>query len=127
MITCQYCNQHAKLVRGDVIYPHREDLASLFFWHCAPCDAFVGTHKNSPNHAPLGILANKNLRAMKKRAHAAFDPLWMTKKYMSRSESYKWLAGQLGLTKDECHIGMFNEETCKKVIDTCLFYENRYR
>src|SRR5436309_3529676 len=39
---CPYCGHFARLVGGDVIYPHRPDLSELWFWQCAPCDAHVG-------------------------------------------------------------------------------------
>jgi hypothetical protein len=36
---------------------------------CVPCDAYVGTHKNSKDHKPLGFLANRGLREARKAAH----------------------------------------------------------
>lgn len=61
-VVCDYCGADAKLVTGDVIYPHRHDLRARRFWQCVPCDAYVGTHANSLNHHPLGRLANAELR-----------------------------------------------------------------
>lgn len=57
---CSYCNNEAKLVSGNVIYPHRPDLAYLRFWQCAPCAAYVGCHKGTTK--PLGRIANAELR-----------------------------------------------------------------
>lgn len=81
---------------------------------------------------PLGRLADAELRDWKKRAHAVFDPLWKARaekrkreegdKYYdgrSRGVGYKWLAGQLGIEVKECHIGMFDVETCKRVVEVC--------
>jgi hypothetical protein len=39
--------------------------------------------------------------------------------WMTRDKAYEWLAETLEITKDECHIGMFDESMCKRVIETC--------
>lgn len=114
-VTCSYCGVDAKLVTGDVIYPHRPDLRTKRFWHCAPCDAYVGTHANSPNAAPLGRLANAELRLLKQKVHALFDPLWQGRG-TSRTDCYRWLAEAMGIPKRECHIGMFTPERCRAAL-----------
>ena len=110
---CPYCQQKAQLVNGKEIYPHRPDLYSLKFWLCRPCDAYVGTHKNSLIHKPLGVLANLELRKAKTNLHRIFDPIW---KYgnMDRKEAYQWLSKKLGINESNCHIGMFDLSTCKR-------------
>jgi len=112
---CDYCKNEAKLVSGKEIYPSRKDLHSLKFWSCKPCDAYVGCHKSSKNNAPLGILANAELRKAKSDAHAKFDPMWKSGR-KTRSSAYAWLANELGIKFSECHIGMFDLAMCKKVI-----------
>ena len=47
---------------------------------------------------------------------SVFDTLWR-EKLMKRNQAYKWLAVQLGIESRDCHIGMFDIETCKKVIE----------
>ena len=32
---------------------------------------------------------------------------------------YRWLREQMGMTAEECHIGRFDKEQCKKVIEIC--------
>lgn len=113
-VFCDYCGEQAHLVTGKQLYPHRPDLAGIKAWQCTPCDASVGCHKNSEN--PLGRLANKALKKMKMKAHAAFDPLWKSGE-MSRTEAYEWLQDKLNLDPDACHIGKFDETMCQKVID----------
>ena len=113
---CPYCGGDAELSTGHKVYPHRPDLASLKIWACFPCDAWVGTHKNSGE--PLGRLANAELRMAKRKAHAAFDPLWKSGQ-MSRKKAYALLSEKMGLTPDETHIGMFDVEQCKTVILLC--------
>jgi hypothetical protein len=124
---CPYCNSAALLVGGDAIYPHRPDLRQLKFWQCAPCDAYVGCHKPGANvdgvrsdgTIPLGRLANAELRKAKQGAHAAFDPLWRNGWFNSRRAAYAWLGNVLGISDEECHIGMFDIAQCKLVEHHC--------
>lgn len=111
---CNYCGKPALLVSGAEIYRHRPDLKHLSFWLCSPCDAYVGCHKNS-NAIPLSRLANKKLRSWKQWAHAAFDPLWKSGD-LGRREAYSWLADQMGIAVNDCHIGMFDEAQCERVV-----------
>ena len=67
---------------------------------------------------PLGRLANAELREWKKKAHAAFDPLWQGGK-MRRNQAYAWLAQRLGLPTHLTHIGMFDVITCQQVVRIC--------
>lgn len=130
-VPCPYCSRQAKLVSGRVIYPHRPDLAEKRFWLCTPCDAYCGTH---PDGRPLGRLANAALRKAKMAAHAAFDPLWhpfqaQQRAYpearvpsarlrgIMRTRAYHWLAEQMGLALGDCHIGMFDEAQCRRVVE----------
>ncbi len=118
-IDCGYCGKPAKLVQGDVIYPNRHDLYALWYWSCVPCGAYVGTHKQSKAHFPLGRLANYDLRRGKNRAHRAFDPLWKDGS-MKRKEAYAWLANGLHIDVRDCHIGMFNVDQCNQMVELCL-------
>ena len=111
---CDYCGLPAELVSGMDIYPHRPDLKSLSFWQCKPCKAHVGCHKKS-NFVPLGRLADAELRKAKQKAHAAFDPLWKNK-IMHRREAYAWLAKELKISIEKCHIGYFDIDMCTRVV-----------
>lgn len=111
---CPYCGERAVLVFGTKIYRHREDLHDKNFWLCVPCGAYVGCHPNTTR--PLGRLANAELRAAKMAAHAAFDPAWKSGR-LSRREAYRSLAKRLGLPESKCHIGMFDVEMCRKVVE----------
>lgn len=123
-VICDYCGQSSELVTGATIYPHRPDLSSLKFWSCSPCRAYVGCHKlNIPKRiyndcTPLGRLANAELRNLKKLAHAAFDPYWKEER-RKRTDCYEQLAIKMGIKVNDCHIGMFSEAQCRKVIDIC--------
>ena len=120
IVTCQYCNNPSKLVIGKELYPHRPDLYSLKFWQCKPCNAYVGCHKDS--NRPKGSLANKPTREARKRAHAAFDPLWKSGQ-MKRGEAYKWLSEKLG---KQIHIGESDVEMCNKVISEVTAYADTF-
>jgi hypothetical protein len=115
-IRCDYCDRLAERVNGKAIYPHRPDLVGKQFWRCQPCGAYVGCHPGTST--PLGRLANAQLRRAKQQAHAAFDPIWRSKE-RSRGEAYAWLAEQLGISKNNCHIGMFDVEMCERVVSVC--------
>ena len=112
---CPYCTGPSELVTGQVIYPHRPDLFTKWFYQCAPCGAYVGCHPTGTGKSPLGRLANAELRRAKSDAHAAFDPLWRNGN-MSRHKAYKFLAREMGVPADKAHIGMFDVAQCKRVV-----------
>jgi hypothetical protein len=116
---CPYCKNDAALVTGREVYPHRSDLHGRMFWMCSPCKAWVGCHVGSKGHKPLGRLANAELRILKQQAHAVFDPIWKHSRSISRKDAYAILADKLGIPVKECHIGYFDEERCRKVIQIC--------
>jgi hypothetical protein len=88
----------------------------LRFWQCAPCDAFVGCHKNSKDHKPLGTIANAETREWRKRAHSIFDPLWKSG-HMSRRAAYDWLADSLGYRPGHAHISWMTSAECARVVE----------
>jgi hypothetical protein len=51
-------------------------------------------------------------------AHNAFDPLWQSGR-LSRTAAYNWLALQMGLRMDQCHIKLLDEKQCQRVIELC--------
>lgn len=113
-----------QLVSGQRVYPERSDLHHKPFYYCEPCQAWVGCHPGTTK--PLGSAANYQLRKARQSAHAAFDPLWRLMTGFSRQGSqsarkaaYRWLANSLGVAPADCHIGMFNLDQCRRVIDAC--------
>lgn len=123
---CPYCNRSAQCVSGDVIYPHRPDLAHKWFWQCKPCGAYCGCH--GMTQKPLGTLADAALRKARSMAHDAFDPIWklgQRKRLFTRTQAYAWLAGKLGVDQEHCHIGMFDLRQCSMVREACRNWEVR--
>lgn len=123
---CPHCKSSALfLTSSEAVYNGR-DFGPV--WVCWPCEAWVGCHRGTSR--PLGRLANKELRLAKREAHNAFDPLWMNlreaypdlpmpsrkHKGVARTRAYAWLAGQLGIDRRDCHIGMFDVEQCRRTI-----------
>ncbi len=113
---CDYCGNEAVLVTGEKIYPNIKDLASHFFWECESCNAYIGCHLGTD--VPFGGLANKELRLKRRDAHVALDYIWK-ESYMTRHKTYGWLAGELNIPFDDCHIGMFDIPKCEKTILLC--------
>lgn len=115
-VACDYCGRRAPLVTGREVYPHRPDLHAKQFYQCRPCGAYVGVHPNTTK--PLGRLANAELRRAKMSVHAAFDPIWK-EGGRRRGDAYAWLARELGISRSQCHVGMFDLETCRRAIAAC--------
>jgi len=125
-LTCPYCQGEVLLASSTEVYGGR-DYGPIYL--CRPCWAYVGCHPGTTK--PLGRLANAELREWKKRAHAAFDPIWRErfarknaidptyKKGMARGGRYKCLAELMGITRQECHIGMFDISQCQQVVELC--------
>jgi hypothetical protein len=109
---CPYCGKEPEFVDSEIVYGKSYGMIYL----CRTCKAYVGVHKGTDK--PLGRLANTELREYKKKAHTAFDPLWKSRR-MKRKQAYKWLSEQLSLPESETHIGMFDIDMCKKVIEVC--------
>lgn len=118
-VYCPYCGRRAKLVDSKEVYGQSHGL----IWLCRTCDARVGVHPESSQFKPLGTLANAETRAWRQRAHDAFDPLWRAKmrkegcnRSKARQAGYEWLAQQLDIPIEECHIGMMDADMCQRVI-----------
>lgn len=92
-VICPKCSQPAK--KTHTRFGVRHDHCGLTSWAYKP-------------------LATQETLAARRAAHAAFDPVWQ-EKLTSRSNAYKRLAAELGMTREECHISLMNEEQAKRV------------
>lgn len=121
-VPCPYCGKGARYWPTSAhLYSGREYGP---VWECAPCQAWVGCH---PDGRPLGRLADRSLRQAKMKAHEAFDPMWKAKARKerigakaARNAGYAWLARQLGIEREDCHIGMFDLAMCNRVVAVCM-------
>lgn len=119
-VVCPYCGADTVLIKGSLLYGSNSDASDLNFWICWPCDAYVGCHRGDSEGwdcgtKPLGTPAKKELRMARAELHGSFDKLW-TEGRMRRTNAYSWLAKRLGISVDECHIGMFDVDTCKRAM-----------
>lgn len=117
-LSCPVCGAQAVLAKWK-----KRDGSPRLVWRCsAGCDTAVGCHDGTTE--PLGTLATKALRAKRNQTHAIFDRLWIRKRIGqragARADAYKWLAGQLGIGEEQCHIGLFDEAMCNRAIEACL-------
>lgn len=108
------------LCGGKVIYTsnrriYRKEYGSGKCYYCTECGGYVGTHVPRPREA-LGILADQEMRELKKRCHVIFDGFWENektsrKRHIVRQQCYRTMADLLGLQRNECHFGYFDKET----------------
>lgn len=115
---CPYCYQKPVFIDSSAVYPEGKSYGMIYY--CDACQAWVGTHKK--DNTPLGRLANKELRALKREAHMYFDKIWEPlvtpsfTKGTARTWAYDWLSEVMGTPRNETHIGMFDEDQCRNVI-----------
>ena len=121
---CPYCYSKVLIKDSSIVYG--KSYGYVYICSNFPkCDSYVGCHPRSKK--PLGRLANKELRNLKMEAHKYFDYLWALRKKItndrwSRSRGYKWLSQQMKKEIKDTHIGMFDIEEVKKVIEICKPY-----
>lgn len=111
------------------------------FYGCENWPRCNSTHGAHPNGKPLGVPADAETKQARIVAHAAFDRLWneIAPSYLipitlarsarkrneyrikkrGRTRAYRWLAEQLGIKADECHIGAMDVATCARVAALC--------
>lgn len=106
------------------------------FYGCRNYPRCTATHGAHPDGKPLGKPADKETKLARMAAHAAFDKLWVGADQLpcytpedqkarrricraARGRAYRWLMTQLSMTVDECHIGLFDQPTCARVIEVC--------
>jgi len=111
-LICPYCGKPAELVSEEEWYGRVFDKLGRPRWVCWPCRASVGTHPDA--RTPLGSLANRELSQARIDAKIQLKQLFPDQK-----ERYRWLARQMNLSAKECHVGMFNLQQCRRVVELC--------
>ncbi len=121
---CQYCHATAILCDASAVYGEKFR-GSFNLWVCAnypDCDSYVGIHKDQIEPQPLGTMANPELRKLRKRVHALFDPLWKPgtaqqfKGRKARLQAYWWLTDALGITGKQFHTAYADEDQCRRAL-----------
>lgn len=127
-VICQYCGKPAVLMLGSEVPclylkddgRTYDEVLDRSFWVCAPCKAYVITHRRNLEFGtdgtePLGELANHELRRKRLLLHEKLDPVWK-RLLWSRTKVYEWLASRLGLPEDDCHIAGLTDEQCDRAL-----------
>ena len=107
---CPFCSSAVRVASHEAVYG-RDYSDWPWMYHCTHCDASVGMHPFT--HIPLGTMADRQLREVRKKAKAPFERIWRGGR-MTRAQAYRALAEHLNLSARECHFGWFNAEQCQK-------------
>ncbi len=114
---CPYCGSPVIFRSADGIYRDNSRNTMLYVCsHYPKCDAYVRAHAGTS--IPVGTMANRELRSLRREAHYYFDRLYKTG-CMTRTDAYKWLADFIGAPISEAHIGHLGEYYCKQIIEHC--------
>ena len=139
-LRCLYCGAKCLLCCGSLVYHGSKRFGCIWVCPTPGCDAYVGCHKRT--HTPLGNPANYELRELRRKCHYEFDPLWeenaktlqlcnkggqpasdRRKLMAARNQMYKRLADYMNLPIEMCHIAMFHDEQCYKVLEFVKQYK----
>lgn len=118
---CPYCGSKVIYTSNAKIYG--KEYGNGKCYKCINCDAYVGVHTGTD--IPLGRIANKELRQLKKQCHDLFDRTW-TKEKHNRQQKYKELANYLKIPQQECHFGWFDKEMLIKSLEYLKRNEEYY-
>jgi hypothetical protein len=96
-ILCPKCGKEAKTTKTK--YGPRNSCCDMWSWGKSP-------------------LVDERTHKARRAAHAAFDPIWRSKT-LSRTKAYKWLAKELRLPRELCHMKLMDADTAYDVVDLC--------
>ena len=114
-LRCPYCGSSVVFRSADGIYQENNRGTMLYVCsHYPECDAYVRVHEGTK--APVGTMANHDLRALRNTAQHFFDQLYKTG-IMTKESAYQWLANIIQAPLSEAHIGYLGEYYCKQVIE----------
>jgi zinc-finger-containing domain len=112
------CSVNVVLTTNDRIYGRQHGKWPYVFY-CCDCGAAVGCHPNT--HVPLGRMADRETRHLRAKAHESFDPLWRSG-LMPRSDAYRWLARELEIEDEACHISWLTKDQLKQATQAAATY-----
>lgn len=113
---CDHCGSLNIGLEDNSIQYHRSTGDWPLIWYCHDCQASVGCHPTTD--IPLGRMADRATRQLRRQAHKALDPTWRKGKF-SRHQAYEWLAYELGIEVNACHVSWFDANMCQEVIRLC--------
>lgn len=111
---CDNCGSSDIVYTTNSILYHGPMLGDWPWIHfCNNCRAAVGCHNGT--NIPMGKMADKKVRMLRAKAHSHFDRIW-SNQVMPRSQAYAWLAEQLGIPTEECHLAWLTKEQLVETI-----------
>lgn len=94
-------------------------------YYCNDCRSMVGCHPGT--NLPLGRMADRATRSLRRRAHDEFDRIWKDG-LLPRTKAYQWLARELQIHESECHLSQLSKDQLKDVMTlSSNFYVNNWR
>ena len=123
---CNLCGGKVIFTSNSKIYG--KEYGSGKCYMCTSCGAYVSTHKPRPDEA-MGILADAEMRDMKRKCHEKFDKIWMRgstgeKRHMLRNRTYGMLAERMNIPVEQCHFGYFDMDQLKVAYQKVLEMES---
>ena len=110
-MTCPYCQEEALLMNGEDLWGEKG--VGRLVYVCLKCDSRVGSH---PDGTPLGTMADKKLRELRRSCHRGFDILWGNHHRGRRGSAYRLLYSRTGVE----HIGSTDVADCGRVLEWIL-------
>lgn len=113
-VTCPYCNANASLKTAKELFPNTLKTKDNY-WVCdnyPTCDSYVSANFE---RKPRGPLTSPELRKLRVMCHERLDIFW-EKEYVTREETYDWLAKAMDLDKKIAHISWFSIGKCKHLL-----------
>ena len=108
---CNLCgSNHVNLVNNSLLYG-KEYGKYPYVYLCTDCNAYVGVH---PNLKPMGVLADNEMRELRRKCHDLFDKRWTTKE--ERENQYNILGRQLGYERGRCHFSWMSKDELLKAL-----------
>jgi len=100
---CNICGGLVIYTNNNLIYGKSYGSGKCYL--CTQCGSYVGTHEPRPTEA-LGLLADSQMRTLKKKCHSIFDEFWncgsngKQRRYL-RNMAYKRLATMMRIPLEE--------------------------
>jgi len=68
----------------------------------------------------MGVAANARTRELRRRVHRMLDASWRNangkQRGKRRDAAYRKLARVMGMTEEQAHVGLFDEEQCLRAL-----------
>lgn len=120
---CPYCGAPVVYRSADGIYRNNKGAMLYVCSHYPDCDSYVRVHTGTK--LPVGSMANRELRALRRTAHFYFDQLYQSG-LMTKQEAYQWMANLIGAPLSQAHIGYLREYYCTQIIEESKKYLARF-